>query len=155
LAPLVDYSHRNGDRFGPDDFILAADGASLTCPNEWVSFIAYRSLIGDGRVFRFSAQQCAGCPLAQACRGTKAPPDRMRQVFISNHRSLLAQARTYQQTDSFRQDMKLRATIERIIAQLVRYFGARQARYIGLAKNDYQVKQNAMALGAFQFWGKG
>jgi IS5 family transposase len=151
VAPLADYSHRNSERFGPDDFILAPDGASLNCPNRQVSFIAYRSQSGEGRVFRFSAQQCADCPLAQACRGDKVPHNRMRQVFISDHRTILAKARTYQQTPQFKLDMKLRPTIERIIAQLVRYFGARHARRCGLDKNDYQAKQNATAFNLRQW----
>jgi IS5 family transposase len=151
VAPLADYSHRNSERFGPEDFTLAPDDASLTCPNGQVSFIAYRSQSGDGRVFRFSARQCAGCPLAQACRGDKVSENRMRQVFISDHRSILAKARTYQQTSQFKLDMKLRPTIERIIAELVRYFGARNARFRGLDKNDYQAKQNATAFNLRQW----
>ena len=56
----------------------------------------------------------------------------MRQVFISDHRSALAKARTYAQTPEFKEDLKLRATIERHIANLVRYHGGRQARRRGL-----------------------
>ena len=151
VAPLADYAHRHGHRFGPDDFILAPEGDALTCPNDQVSVIAYRSRSGDGRVFRFSPGQCTGCPLAQACRGDKVPPRRMRQVFISDHRTILAQARTYQQTPQFKLDMKRRTTIERIIAQLVRYHGARNARYRGRDKNDYQAKQNATAFNLRQW----
>lgn len=150
VAPLADYAARS-ERLGPDDFTLSPDGRSLTCPNNQVSVTAYRSQSGEGRSFRFSPRQCAGCPLAQACRGDKLAPDRMRQVFISDHRSLLAQARTYAQTPEYQEDMKLRSTVERHIANLVRYHGARQARRRGRDKCDYQAKMNAVAFNLRQW----
>lgn len=150
VAPLVDHNH-GGERFGPDDFVLAPDGDSLTCPNDQVSRIAYRSQSAQGRNFRFSAQQCADCPLAQQCRGDKTAPTGMRQVFITDFRSLLDRARTYAQTDAFQQDLTLRATIERIIANLTRYHGARDARRRGLDNADFQAKMCAMAFNIRQW----
>ncbi len=75
----------------------------------------------------------------------------MRQVFISDHRSVLAQARTYTQTDDFLEDMKRRPTVERHIAVLVRYLGARQARRRVLPKCDFQAKMNATAFNLRQW----
>ena len=150
VAPIVDYAQRS-PRFGPDDFLLAPDGLSLTCPHGQVSTKAYPSNSAQGRAFRFSAKQCAGCPLVQACRGDKLPADHMRQVFISDHRSVLAKARTYAQTAEFRADMTLRSTIEREIANLVRYHGARQARRRGQPKCDFQAKMNATAFNIRQW----
>ena len=150
VAPLRDYAQAS-ERLGPDDFTLSPDGTSLTCPNSQVSIIAYRSQSGEGQVFRFSPQQCAGCPLSQACRGDKLPAGHIRQVFISDHRSVLAQARTYAQTPEFQADLKLRATIERHIANLVRYHGARHAQRRGLPKCDYQAKMNATAFNLRQW----
>jgi hypothetical protein len=63
-----------------------------------------------------------------------------RSVFVSDHRSVLAQARTYAQTDAFQRDIKARSTIERLIANLVRYHGARYARRRGRRLCDFQVK---------------
>jgi len=153
VAPLVDYEKRS-ERFSPDDFTLAPDGQSLTCPNGQLSHTAYRSQSGQGRSFRFSAQQCADCPLVQACRDDKVPATNMRQVFISDHRSALAKARTYAQTADFKADLKLRVTIERHIANLVRYHGGRHARRRGLHACDYQAKMNAMAFNLRQWMRK-
>lgn len=150
VAPLIPYARRS-ERFGPDDFVLAPDGQSLTCPNGHVSTTAYRSQSGAGRYFRFSASLCTDCPLADLCRADQVAPNHMRQVFISDHRSVLAQARTYALTPEFRDDLKLRSTIERIIANLVRYHGARRARRRGQAKVDYQAKMNAMAFNLRQW----
>lgn len=150
VAPLIPY-HERSERFGPDDFALSPDGTTLTCPRGRESSTAYRSQSGQGRMFRFAAEQCRGCPLAQPCRGDKVPANHMRQVFVSEHRSLLAQARTYALTEAYRQDLKARATIERIIANLVRYHGARYARRRGQQQCDFQVKMNAMAFNLRQW----
>jgi hypothetical protein len=150
VAPLIPYQERS-ERFGPDDFALSPDGAALTCPHGRVSITAYRSQSGEGRVFRFSAEQCRVCPLAQPCRGDEVPPDNMRQVFVSDHRSVLALARTYAQTEAFQHDLKARATIERIIANLVRYHGARYARRRGQSQCDFQAKMNGMAFNIRQW----
>lgn len=150
VAPLVDYSQRR-ERFGPDDFILAADGQSLTCPNHQVSFTAYRSNSSDGQLFRFTPEQCADCPLAQACRGDKVPPDHVRRIFISDYRSDLDRARTYAQTPEFQQDLSLRATIERIISNLVNFHDARRARRRGQPLCDFQAKMNATAFNIRQW----
>ena len=99
-------------RFGPDDFALSPDEAALTCPPGRVSSTVYRSRSqGQGRIFRFSSEQCRACPLAPQCRSDEVPPDHMRQVFVSDHRSTLAQARTYAQTEAFQEDLKARATM--------------------------------------------
>jgi IS5 family transposase len=150
VAPLIPYDTRT-DRFTPDDFALSPDETTLTCPRGRRSTTAYRSQSGQGRTFRFQPKQCAGCPLADACRGAAVPPDHMRQVFVSDFRSAVALARTYAQTDAFTLDMRLRATIERIIANLVRYHDARQARRRGLHNCQYQAHMNAMAFNLRQW----
>jgi hypothetical protein len=69
----------------------------------------------------------------------------MRQVFISDYRPEVDAARAYNQTEAFKADMKRRPHVERIIAALVRYNGARQARRCGQVKADFQAKMNATA----------
>lgn len=150
VAPLVPY-HERSERFGPDDFALSPDGTALTCPRGRVSITAYRSQSGQGRSFRFSAEQCRACPLAQPCRGDEVPAGNMRQVFVSDHRSVLARARTYALTEAYKEDLKARATIERIVANLVRYHGARYARRRGQRQCDFQAKMNAMAFNLRQW----
>jgi IS5 family transposase len=150
VAPLIPYNART-ERFTPDDFALSPDETTLTCPHGRTSTTAYPSQSGQGRNFRFTAQQCAGCPLADQCRGDAVPADHMRQVFMSDFRSALAQARTYAQTDACKADLKLRATIERIIANLVRYHDARYARRRGLRNCQYQAHMNAMAFNLRQW----
>ncbi|MGB3218508.1 MAG: transposase [Anaerolineae bacterium] len=150
VAPLMPYDQRS-ERFAPDDFTLSPDDHSLTCPRGRVSTTAYRSQSGDGRSFRFTPAQCADCPLFAQCRGDQVPASHIRQVFISDHRSILAKARTYAQTPQFRLDLKLRSTVERIIANLVRYHGARRAHRRGRLLCDFQAKMCATAFNLRQW----
>lgn len=137
VAPLSPYDKRT-QRFTPDDFVLASDGRTLTCPNGHSTTRAYRSGSGDGRNFRFL--DCAGCPLTAHCRDPKSDPDAMRQVFISDYRRDLETARAYARTPDFLADLKRRPTIERIIACLTRYHHARRATRRGLPNADVQAK---------------
>ena len=150
VAPPIPYDTRTA-RFTPDDFALSPDETTLTCPRGRSSTTAYRSQSGQGRNFRFLPKQCAGCPLAAKCRGAEVPPEHMRQVFISDFRSIVAQARTYAQTEDFKADLKLRATIERIIANLVRYHDARDAQRRGQRNCQYQAHMNALAFNLRQW----
>jgi len=144
VSRLVDFGQRT-KLFGPADFTLSKDGASLTCPNGNVSIIAYRSGAGEGRTFRFFASECAGCPLWNQCRGDSCKPKAHRQVFISDYRAHLEAAQAYNQTPEFKEDMRYRANAERIIAGIVRHNGGRRARRRGLVFADFQAKMNAMA----------
>ena len=63
----------------------------------------------------------------------------LREIF------LFILSLTYTKTEQFKQDMRFRSTIERIIAALVRYNDARRARSYGTAKADFQVKMAATA----------
>lgn len=146
VAKLKQYKKQN--RFGPYHFDLSKDGLSLTCPHGRTTHHRYGYDYKDGTTFKFSAGQCRGCPLLKPCRGSEAYPTSRRAVFISNHLAARLKAQAYNQTAAFRADLKLRPQVERIIAALVRYNGARQARFRGLAKVDFQMKMCAMAYNA-------
>ena len=150
-AALPDYAGRS-DRFGPYDFSLSEDSSTLTCPQGKSTNVAYPSHSGDGRNFRFFPWQCwlgepptrmkqadlsKRCPLWEQCRDSRQGPRSMRQVFISDYRHLVAAAQAYNETDNYKQDHKLRQRIERVVAELVRYNGARRCRRIGLGPADW------------------
>jgi len=158
-APLPDYAGRS-DRFGPYDFSLSEDGSTLTCPHGKSTDVNYPSPSGDGRTFRFVAQQCwqgtpptriknadlsLRCPLWEQCRDSKQGLRSMRQVFISDYRAQVEAARSYNQTEDYKHDHKLRQRIERIVAELVRYNAARRCRRTGLDPADWQAKMAATA----------
>jgi hypothetical protein len=145
-APLPP-THTPTGKFTPDRFQLSEDGTTLMCPNEQTTTLAYRSGSGDGRTFRFLGLHCRGCPMWSPCRTQPPGSKQYRQVFISDYRREVEVARRYNATDAFRLDMQQRPRIERIIAALVRYNGARTARRRGQVKCDSlrEAKMNAVA----------
>lgn len=150
----IDHRHQTG-RFGPDRFSLSANGQQLTCPNGQTSDIAYPSQSATGRLFRFSAEQCHGCPLWQDCRSPKQKLNgqSLRQVFISDFRAESAALFAAQLTLEFALQYKRRSQVERVIANLTRYYGARHATGIGLAHVDFQMKMAATAFN-LKTWAK-
>lgn len=160
-AKLPPYETRT-KLFAPYDFVLSEDGKTLTCPNQKSTQVAYPAGSGDGRDFRFYDYQCwqgtlpkgrqapdlskaTRCPLWEKCREADQGPRTMRHVFISNYREQVLAAQTYNQSEDFALDMKLRPGIERVIFELTHYNGGRQARRVGLDNADWQARMNATA----------
>lgn len=127
----------------PEAFTLSEDALWLACPNGRISHRRYRSGSGDGWIFRFLPAQCLGCPLLHLCRGKDETPTTKRDVFVNDYRPAYDQLVAYSKTAAFKQEMMLRPQIERVIAGLVLHNGARQARFVGKTKVDFQVKMCA------------
>ena len=64
---------------------------------------------------------------------------------MSDYRDWQCTAILYIKTPAFETDMKFRPTIERVIAGLVRFNGARHANGYGLINADFQVRMAALA----------
>ncbi len=161
-ARLPAYELRS-DRFGPYDFTYTEDPKTLTCPNGKVSHVNFPSPQGEGVIFRFYFFQCWNgvlpnrnqsnleealpqrCPLWEQCRDPKQGSRSMRPVFISDYRNRVLEARQYNLTEAFEQEMKLRPRVERVIFELTHYNGARRCRRIGLDNADFQAKMCATA----------
>jgi transposase len=156
IALVPDYEKRT-DRFVPADFSLSEDGFSLTCPNGLTSTQRYPKPGGDGDEFRFTHKMCRGCPYWLSAEQLAAKPDQPhcrvpdckpkshRQVFISFYRDETLAALEYNRTEQFKQEMKQRPLIERIIFNLTHFFGVRHARSTGLPKANFQLSMAATA----------
>ncbi len=134
---------KNATRFTPRDFTLNEDGTILTCPAGRESDRKYRHGSKSGNTFLFTAPMCAGCGKWGECRDPKANPKGNRTAFINDHYAFGQDAIQYAKTDEFKADMKLRSQIERVIAGLVLHNGARNARYRGTKKVEYQLQMAA------------
>lgn len=115
------------------------------CPNGKRTWKKYRSGSGDGFNFRFMPSQCQACPLLQKCRPDASQPSTPRNVFLSDYQITVQKALAFTQTTEFKMKMKQRSDIERVIAILTNRDGARQARFRGVDKCDYQAKMCGMA----------
>jgi DDE family transposase len=86
----------------------------------------------------------------QSCRffGPQLCTDKLRgrHLGISLHHDLIQARRREEQTEAFRQDMRIRAGAESVISELVRGYGVRRARYRGERKNALQVAFTGAAL---------
>ena len=140
-------------RFSPADFTLSDDGFTLDCPNEVSSTKRYDN--GKGDTFHFSPEMCQGCPFWQSaeeieqhpnqpyCRNPKSKETSSRTVFISNFRPQIETAIEYNSTAQFKEEMKRRPIVERIIFNLTHIHGARLAKSVGLDKANFQARMAA------------
>ncbi|MEZ4617028.1 MAG: hypothetical protein R2867_16190 [Caldilineaceae bacterium] len=60
----------------------------LTCPAGQVTNDRTKSGSADGWNFRFTAAQCAGCPLFAQCRGPEGKPDTAPEPALSLSKGL-------------------------------------------------------------------
>lgn len=134
---------KNATRFTPRDFTLNCEGTILTCPAGRESDRKYRHGTKSGNTFRFTVGMCAGCDLSGDCRDPKANPKGHRTVFMNDNHAFGQSAIEYAKTPEFKADMKRRCQIERVIAGLVLHNGARNARYRGVKKVEYQLQMAA------------
>ncbi|MDX1522846.1 MAG: transposase [Anaerolineae bacterium] len=144
IALIPNYEQRS-DRFGPSHFTLSDDGLRLTCPHHLTTARRYLTEGKGGADFRFPATLCRDCPLWDQCRGPDSKKSVPRNVFISFYRDELQAAHEFNQTDPFKQGIKQRMHIERLIYCLTNIYGARKAQSYGLARTDYQLKMQATA----------
>ena len=96
---------------------------------------------------------CQQCPVKTLirCRGKPDLPTTPRNTFISDYAAPRQKALAYSKTAAFKQDMRLRSQVERLIAGLVLHCGARNARVRGIGQVQFQLTMNTMAYNAKRF----
>jgi hypothetical protein len=117
----------------------------VTCPRGH-SATTYK-LVKDNqgrpvKSFTFDRATCETCPLFARCVHSQTQG---RTVTLHYHEALLQAARQRQRTDEFKETYKLRAAVERKIAELTEH-GAKQARYLGLALSFLQAQWTGAAV---------
>jgi len=156
IALLPDYDKRT-DRFVPADFTPVEGGFGVICPHGCLSTKVTLKVGADGVTYYFTVKQCRDCPfwitLEQLqqnpdlphCRPPDGKPNARRTVFISDHRQFTLDAIEYNRTAQFKQEIKRRPLIERIIFNLTHYHGARRCKSVGLEKATFQLRMAATA----------
>ncbi len=128
-------------RFTPAAFQVSPEGTTCTCPNGVVSRQAYQSGAGDGVHFRFTAKDCAGCPLWDQCRAPGSKPSSHRTVYITPYHQHLRTGAAFNVTPRGKALLGVRWLVEPTIAWLVRYDGTRRARRVGQVAAQCQLYQ--------------
>ncbi len=93
----------------------------------------------------FAPEDCTPCPVRACCTRAKNLPRSLMLQERAEHEAIQA-ARQRQQTDAFATEYARRAGVEGSLAQGIRAFGLRHARYRGLAKTALQHLATAAAI---------
>jgi transposase len=139
LVGRPEQDHGAPEGYRQADFQIDEEKKEAVCPAGHKSVLWSEKPIGDGqrcRVrIRFASKTCSECPAFGVC--TKSP--RGRSLTLNPYRDLLELYRARANTEEFKQEFCLRSHIEGSISELVRGYGAREARYRGRVKSRLQA----------------
>ena len=130
--------------FAKGDFKIDLEQGTVTCPagqttRKW-QWKRVRTGPRGERVavkqFEFAAERCRGCVHYRQCVSGKR--GKGRSVTLHPEEELLQEARAYQETAAFREDTKLRQTVEHRLARLVQ-LGIRQGAVLRAGKDQVAV----------------
>jgi hypothetical protein len=124
--------------FPPEAFVLDSAQEELTCPAGQTTRTRQRNAHDTGWKYRFTAGQCAACPLRQKCMAKPETTTGGRTVIKNDHEAAYRAAREKATTPRYQEVRRQHPRVERKLAEMVRWHGARQARYRGTAKNRIQ-----------------
>jgi len=130
VAPLKEDSNPTG-LFSQDKFSL--DETGISCPAGNRTMISNLSEKEGTKTFYFKKEICGQCVLKNKC--TK---QERRTVTIGKHHELIVEAKEYNKTQNFKDDMKERSHIEPKHSEMKLLHGLVRARYWGLPKVNIQ-----------------
>lgn len=125
---------------------FALDKTGVTCPAGNRTMISNHNEKDGTTTFYFKIEICNQCALKDQC--TKQ--DR-RTITIGKHHELVMEAREYNKTQDFKDDMKDRAHIEPKQAEMKRFHGMARAKYWGLSKVNIQFIITAITVNVKRF----
>jgi IS5 family transposase len=138
VAPIQEGFNPTG-LLSQDKFIL--DKTSVTCPAGNRTMISNYNKKEGTTKFYFKKEICNQCLLKDQCTKQEG-----RTITIGKHHDLVMEAKEYNKTQDFKDDMKERAHIEPKNAEMKRFHGMERARYWGLTKVNVQFIITAIAV---------
>jgi len=130
VAPLKDDFNPTG-LFSQERFVL--DETGVTCPAGNRTMIYNINEKEGTKIFYFKKEICHECALKGKCTKQKG-----RTITIGKYPELIREAKEYNKTQDFKDDMRERAHIEPKHAEMKRFHGLARAKYWGLAKVNIQ-----------------
>ena len=131
VAPIKEDFNPTG-LLAQEKFVL--DKIGVTCPAGNRTMISNHNTKDGTTTFYFKKEICQQCVLKDQC--TK---QERRTITIGKHHELIKEAKEYNKTQDFKDDMKERAHIEPKHAEMKRFHGMARARYWGLTKVNIQM----------------
>jgi hypothetical protein len=119
-------------------FVIDASAEQVTCPQGHTTTTYKVARDDQGRAvktFSFDRAMCAACPLFARCVHSQTQG---RSITLHYHEAWLHAARLRQPTDEFKALYRLRAAVERKVAELAQH-GSKRARYLGTVKDRLQA----------------
>ena len=138
VAPFREDSNPTG-LLSQEKFVF--DETGVTCPAGNRTMISNHNEKDGTTIFYFKVEICQQCFLKDKC--TK---QNRRTITIGKHHELIRQAKEYNKTQDFKEDMKDRAHIEPKHAEMKRFHGMARAKYWGLPKVNIQFIITAIAI---------
>lgn len=151
--PDVSWQAQQPDAYDITRFHIDWQAEQATCPQgKTSSYWKHHTGVRGNPVIEvnFRQKDCGPCPARELCTRSKA--GRVLTIMPQDHFEALQSARTYQQTDEFRQQYAKRAGVEGTIGQAVNAYDMRQTRYRGLAKTHLQHIATAVAINLQRIW---
>src|SRR5659263_74670 len=130
VAPFKDDFNPTG-LFSQERFVL--DKTGVTCPAGNRTMISNFNEKEGTTIFYFKKEICHDCALKGECTKQKG-----RTITIGKYPELIREAKEYNKTQDFKDDMRERAHIEPKHAEMKRFHGLARAKYWGLAKVNIQ-----------------
>jgi hypothetical protein len=131
VAPFRQDCSPNG-LFSQDMFTIERTG--VTCPAGCRTMISNTNERTGAVIFYFKKDVCQHCVLKEACTKQEG-----RTITIGPHHDIIEEAKKYNETQDFKDDMKERAHIEPKHSEMKRNHGMVRAKYWGLSKVNIQL----------------
>lgn len=148
MRPDNSWQALDEDAYDVSHFSIDWDEQSVTCPQGKVTryWKETHGVAGQPIVqVVFKAIDCRDCSARSRCTRSISNPR-----YLTFHRKekfeVLQEARSYQQTDEFKERYKQRAGVEGTISQTASAAGMRRSRYLGLAKTHLHHVATAAAV---------
>ncbi len=132
-------------QFAPSDFSEDQPAGTLTCPAGQTTSQRTRNAHDTGWKYRFVGRICRACPLLARCMHTVPTSVGGRTVIKNDYEVEYTRMRAKAQTPQYAAIRREHPKIERKLADLVRWHGARRTRYRGLAKVKCGALLSALA----------
>lgn len=143
VAPLRAKNTRTRSVFPKSMFVYDEIHHTVTCPQGVTTKESYHDSQKDIRMYHFPRTRCQLCLVQAQC--TNSSEGRRTIGIAPSHKELL-EAETYNMTQAFKDDMKLRPVIEGTHSEMKRYHGLRRARFRGLRKLSLQCYFTAVVV---------
>jgi transposase len=130
VAPLKEDFNPTG-LLSMENFILEETG--VTCPAGNRTMISSFNEKEGTTIFYFKKEICQQCALKDKCTTQDG-----RTITMGKYHELIKEAKEYNKTQDFKDDMRERAHIEPKHAEMKRFHGMARAKYWGLPKVNVQ-----------------